>query len=110
MDPLAHIIHNPSLEDECRKYLLNGQIIDAAPVSFKSLLLAMCLAAAVSLPCRQAEEMLGVTQQTLVDRLQVATEQALTDVDSMSSVHIQTLQALTIYLVRSDFIKSNSLV
>lgn len=99
VDPLAHIIHRPSFERECRKYLLHSQVIDAAPVSFKALLLAMCLAAAVSLPSMQAEEVLGVTQQTLVGRLKIATERALTDANAMSSVNVQTLQAFTVYLI-----------
>ncbi len=104
VDPLAHIIHKPSFEGECRKYLLNGQIIDTAPVSFKALLLAMCLAAAVSLPVMQAKEMLGIAQQTLVGRLQIATEKALTDANFMSSIRIQTIQAFTIYLVSSNLV------
>lgn len=103
VDSLAHIIHKPSFERDCRKYLLHSQVIDAAPVSFKALLLAMCLAAAVSLPSMQAEEVLGVTQQTLVGRLKIATERALTDANAMSSVNVQTLQAFTVYLVSSNF-------
>ena len=101
VDPLAHIIHKPSFEGECRKYLLHSQVIDDAPASFKALILAMCLAAAVSLPLLQVKEVLGVTQQTLVGRFKVATEKALADANFMSSVEIQTLQAFTIYLVSS---------
>ena len=101
VDPLAHIIHKPSFEGEFRKFLLHGQVIDAAPASFKALLLAMCLAAAVSLPLAQAKEILGIPQQTLVGRLKIATEKALRDANFISSVKIQTLQAFTIYLVIS---------
>ena len=104
VDPLAHVIHKPTFEGECRKFLLHGQVIDAAPASFKALLLAMCLAAAVSLPLVQAKEVLGVAQQTLVGRLKIATEKALRDANFMSSVNIQTLQAFTIYLVISIFV------
>ena len=100
VDPLAHIVHKPSFEEECRKFLLHGQVLDAAPASFKALLLAMCLAAAVSLPLVQAKEILGVAQQTLVSRLKIGAEKALRDADFMSSVKIQTLQAFTIYLVK----------
>ncbi|CAD6586126.1 MAG: hypothetical protein ASARMPRED_002448 [Alectoria sarmentosa] len=99
VDPLAHIIHRPSFEGECRQYMPRSQVIDAAPASFKALLLAMCLAAAVSLPLMRTEEMLGVRQQTLVDRLKIGTEKALIDANFMSSVTIQTLQAFTIYLI-----------
>lgn len=80
-----------------------SQVIDAAPASFKALLLAMCLAAAVSLPLMRTEEVLGVSQQILVDRLKIATEKALIDANFMSSVTIQTLQAFTIYLVWPNF-------
>lgn len=104
VDPLAHIIHKPSFEGDCRKYLPHGQIIDAAPTSFKALLLAMCLAAAVSLPFGKAKEVLGICQATLVDRFKIATEKALTDANFMSSVKIQTLQAFTIYMVSSRFV------
>ena len=64
----------------------------------------MCLAAAVSLPLRRAEEVLGVTQQALVDRLKNATESFLTEANFMNSIEIQTLQAFTIYLVRCNFL------
>ena len=64
----------------------------------------MCLAAAVSLPPGKAEKISGVTQQTLVDRLKVATEMALTDARYMSSTQLQTLQAFTLYLVRMNSI------
>ena len=104
VDPLAHIIHRPSFEGECRRYMLQSQVIDAAPASFKALILAMCLAAAVSLPPMQAKEVLGVTQQTLVDRFKSATEKALADANFLSSLEMQTLQAFTIYLVSSIFI------
>ena len=101
VDPLAHIIHRPSFEAEYRKYWVNGQVIDAAPVSFKALLAAMCLAAAVSLPAVQEKHISGVNLQAIVGRLKMATEKALTDASFMSSVNIQTLQAFTIYLVSS---------
>lgn len=104
MDPLAHILHKPSFDGQCVRYMPHWQVIEAAPASFKALLLAMCLAAAVSLPLGQAEERLGVTQQTLVGRFKVATEKALIDASFMSSVAIQTLQAFTIYLVCSKIL------
>lgn len=99
VDPLAHIVHKPSFEEERRKYLPHGQLIDTTPASFRALLLAMCLAAAVSLPLTQAERVLGVTQQTLVGRLKNATEKALADASFMNSVKIQTLQAFTVYMI-----------
>ena len=102
VDPLAHIIHRPSFEAECHRYLIQGQVIDSAPASFKALLLAMCMAAAISLPVEQAKQVLGVSQQTLVGRLKNATEKALTSANFMSSVKIQTLQAFVIYLVSSE--------
>ena len=106
VDPLTHIIHKPSFEVESQRYLRHSQTLEAAPASFKALLLAMCLAAAVSLPVMRAEEVLGVAQQTLVERLKIATEKALTDAGFMNSVKIQTLQAFTIYLVSPGSIGS----
>lgn len=102
VDPLAHIIHRPSFEAECRKYWVNGQVMDTAPVSFKALLAAMCLAAAVSLPRVQEKHISGINLQTIVGRLKMATEKSLNDANFMSSVNIQTLQAFTIYLVSSS--------
>ena len=104
VDPLAHILHKPSFDGQRVRYMPHWQVIEAAPASFKALLLAMCLAAAVSLPLGQAEERLGVTQQALVGRFKVATEKALVDASFMSSVMIQTLQAFTIYLVCSNIL------
>ena len=80
-------------------YLLHSQVTDNAPVSFKALLLAMCLAAAVSMPVSQVKELLGIPQQSLVSRLKIMAEKALADASHMSSGNIQTLQAFTIYLV-----------
>ena len=104
VDPLAHIVHKPSFEIELRNFMPHRQIIDETPASFKALLLAMCLAAAVSLPIMRAEEALGVTQDALISRLKVATEKALTNANFMSSIKIQTLQAFTVYLVSYNFI------
>ena len=101
VDPLAHVVHKPSFERECRKYMLNGYVVDAAPVSFKALLLAMCLAAAVSMPLVQQKELEGINIQSVVGRLKLATEKALTDANFTNSLEIQTLQAFTIYLVGS---------
>ena len=91
--------------------MLNGYVVDAAPVSFKALLLAMCLAAAVSMPLVQQKELEGINIQSVVGRLKLATEKALTDANFTNPVEIQILQAFTIYLVGScpacRFIESN---
>lgn len=89
--------------------MAHGQVTHAAPASFKALILAICLAAAVSLPPMQAEEELGVRQQTLVGRFKIATEKALIDARFMSSVTMQTLQAFAIYLVCSNLINQDLL-
>ena len=107
VDPLAHVVHRPTFDGEMSKYLVHGQVIDAAPASFKALLLAMCLAAAVSLSPTQVKEMLGVPQPALVGRFKVATEKTLTTSNFMNSFKIQTLQAFTVYLVSCDFISQN---
>ena len=105
MDPLAHIIHKPSFELECRRYLLHNRIVGDAPVSFKALFLAMCLASAISFPPQEVEEVLGIEQPTLVGRLKIATEKALADAEFMTSLNIQTLQAFTTYLVSSSLVE-----
>lgn len=110
VDPLAHIIHRPSFEAECRKYWVNGQVIDTAPVSFKALLAAMCLAAAVSLPRVQEKHISGINLQTIVGRLKMATEKSLNDANFMNSANIQTLQAFTIYLVSSNSINQEKCI
>ena len=81
--------------------MLNGYVVDAAPASFKALLLAMCLAAAVSMPLVQQKELDGINMESVVGRLKVATEKALGEANFTNSVEIQTLQAFTIYLVGS---------
>ena len=101
VDPLSHVVHKPFFEKECRKYMLNGYVVDAAPASFKALLLAMCLAAAVSMPLVQQKELDGINMESVVGRLKVATEKALGEANFTTSVEIQTLQAFTIYLVGS---------
>lgn len=103
VDPLAHVVHKPSFEVGLRNYMPHGQVIDTTPASFKALLLAMCLAASVSLPLMQAEEALGITQDALIERLKVATEGALSNAKFMSPGKIETLQAFTIYLVSHKF-------
>ena len=104
VDPLAHVVHRPSFDEEFGKYMVNGHVVDAAPVSFKALLLAMCLAAAVSLPSVQQKELSGTHIQSVVGNLKLATEKALADANFMNTSDVQTLQAFTIYLVGSYFV------
>ena len=100
VDPLAHLIHKPSFDTECFNLSSSLPSLESAPASFRALLLAMCMAAAVSLSPMQSQLQLGIAKQNeLVGKLKVATEKALIEANYMKSFKLQTLQAFTIYMV-----------
>ncbi|KAL2051030.1 hypothetical protein ABVK25_008624 [Lepraria finkii] len=100
VDPLAHLIHKPSFDTECFSFSSFLPTLEPAPASFRALLLAVCLAAAVSLSPMQSQLQLGIAKQNeLVGKLKVATEKALVDANYMKSIKVQTLQAFTIYMI-----------
>ena len=100
VDPLAHLVHKPSFDQECYSLSVSSQNLDLTPAPFKALLLSMCLAAAVSLSPTQSQLELGIAKQNeLVAKLKVAAENALVNVNYLNTDNLQTLQAFTIYMV-----------
>ena len=96
-----HLIHKASFDQEHTNFSSFPSTLEVAPASFRALLLALCLSAAVSLLPIQSQLQLGISKQDeLVAKLAAATEKALIDADYMKSVKLQTLQAFTIYMVR----------
>lgn len=100
VDPLSHVIHKSTLELEVHSFFFAPEFIERAP-SLRALLLAIYLAAAVSLSSTQCQQRFYTTQDLLVAKLKIATEKALADANYMKSIKLQTLQAFTTYLVRS---------
>lgn len=100
MDPLAHVIHKPTFELELNSFLFAPPNVALIP-SFKALLLAMYLAAAVSLSPMECQQRFYMNKQMLVAKLRFATEKALADANYIKSIKLQTLQAFTIYMVSS---------
>lgn len=100
VDPVIHIIHRPSFEVELHNFLFSPPSVMPVP-SFKAVLLAMYLAAAISMCPVECQIKLQVEKHTLVAKLEIAAEKALTEADFMRSAKFQTLQAFTIYMVSS---------
>ena len=100
VDPLAHVVHKPSFDQESYSLSASSQNMDSAPAPFKALLLSICLAAAVSLSPTQSQLELGIAKQNeLVAKLKLAAENALVKADYLKTDNLQTLQAFTIYMV-----------
>ena len=109
VDPLAHLIHKPSFDQECYSLSVSSQNMDLTPAPFKALLLSICLAAAVSLSPTQSQLELGIAKQNeLVAKLKVATENALVNANYLKTDNLQTLQAFTIYMVPHLIFPSSS--
>lgn len=98
VDPLVHIIHKPSFELELHNCLFSPPHVAPVP-SFKALLLAMYLAAALSLCPVECQIQLVIDKNKLVGKLEIATEKALADANYVGSHKVQTLQAFTMYMV-----------
>ena len=100
VDPLVHLIHKPSFDQECYSLSVSSQNLDSTPAPFKALLLSICLAAAVSFSPTQSQLELGIAKQNeLVAKLKVAAENALVNANYLKTDNLQTLQAFTIYMV-----------
>ncbi|KAL2036736.1 hypothetical protein N7G274_010531 [Stereocaulon virgatum] len=114
VDPLAHLVHKPSFDTECFNLSSSLPSLESAPASFRALLLAICMAAAVSLSPMQSHLQLGTAKQNeLVGKLKLATEKALIEANYMKSVKLQTLQAFTIYMIpqcRAEISRSHTVL
>ena len=100
VDPLVHLVHKPSFDQECYSLSVSSQNLDSTTAPFKALLLSICLAAAVSFSPTQSQLELGIAKQNeLVAKLKLAAENALVNANYLKTDDLQTLQAFTIYMV-----------
>ncbi|KAI1172574.1 hypothetical protein F4777DRAFT_508046 [Nemania sp. FL0916] len=95
VDPFIKILHVPTV----------GKIIKEAKGKFnlmtrgmEALMFAICLAAVNSLHQDEVEENFGKDKQTLLARLRLGTEQALSRAGVLNTTDISTVQAFIIYL------------
>lgn len=103
VSPLAHVLHIPSFKRLFERFWMNIEMGNPNQNSCTALILAVCMAAAASVSPLQAKSQFGITKEDLFLRLQKATERALLRANWAKTSNIRTLQALTIYLVRSLF-------
>ena len=99
VDPLAHVIHKPTFDRQFIQILLDVYPSKVSTKSFTALVLAMCLAAAVSLLYSQPQVNFQTNKGALVEKLKFATERALVAAQHMKSLKLETMQAFAIYLV-----------
>lgn len=102
VDPLAHLLHKPTFDRQFCRVMLGQHPSKTATKSFTALVLAMCFAAAVSLTNSQPQVHFQTNKAALVEKLKLATERALSAAQHMKSLKLVTMQAFTIYLVRSN--------
>ncbi|KAL8754338.1 MAG: hypothetical protein Q9199_004409 [Rusavskia elegans] len=97
--PLAHVLHKPTFDRQFYRSCLSQDPSSTPTRSFTALVLALCFAAAVSLSMSQPQVQFQTTKTALVDRLKLASEQALVAAQHMKSLKLETLQAFAIYLI-----------
>jgi len=99
VDPIAHILHIPSFKRMFDSFWDNvdGQRPNSGPRT--ALVLAMCMSAAASMSTLQTVSQFGVSQESLYTHLKISSEAAFKKWNCLSSSSIQSLQALTLYLV-----------
>ena len=99
VNPIVHVLHIPSFRRLLESFWTNIDLGHANSESSVALVLSVCTAAAASITTIQSKAHFGLSQEDLFRRLQTATEQALVRAKWSKTTNIQTLQALTIYLV-----------
>lgn len=101
VDPIAHILHIPSFKRMFDSFWDNvdEQRPNSGPRT--ALVLGMCMSAAASMSSLQTMSHFGVSQDSLYAHLKMSSEAAFKKWNCLTSSSIQSLQALTIYLVGS---------
>lgn len=99
VDPIAHILHISSFKRMFDSFWNNfdAHIPNSGPRT--ALMLAVCMAAAASMSSLQAQTQFGTSQEGLYSQLKLSTEAAFKKWNCLSSSSLQSIQALTIYLV-----------
>lgn len=113
VNPIVHVLHIPSFRRLLESFWTNIDLGHANSESSVALVLSVCTAAAASITTIQSKAHFGLSQEDLFQRLQTATEQALVRAKWSKTTNIQTLQALTIYLIpqcRAQISRTTSVV
>ncbi len=99
VDPLAHLLCKRDFDHTV------GQVYESTchgmvSYSMKALILAVCFAAAISLPFQRSQISLGVAKSVLVERCKLAIEHYLQKPDVLGTLEQEAMQAAIIYLVQ----------
>ncbi|KAL8941807.1 MAG: hypothetical protein Q9216_002045 [Gyalolechia sp. 2 TL-2023] len=97
VDPIFKILHAPSV----RRYFQDGSAnLDCSPgfQGLQAIKFAVLYAAAVSMTDDECKTRVGESRELLINRYRTGTERALGQADLFNTMHLSTLQALTIYL------------
>jgi len=97
VDPIAHLLYKPAFEQDLLEMFRGTSSMVAE--STRALILAVCFAAAVSLPLLRTQYSLGIAKAVLVDKLRTATERCLQLGNILGTCDVKMLQAVHIYLV-----------
>ncbi|KAI9722031.1 MAG: hypothetical protein M1812_001991 [Candelaria pacifica] len=112
VDPFVHLLSKFVFDltvDTFYDQDLNGIL---ASDQTKALILAVCFAAAVSLPFLQCQRYVGTAKSALVEKYKLATEHYLHRANVLSTSNLETMQAAVIYLVpicRGEVSRSSSI-
>ncbi|EXJ92988.1 hypothetical protein A1O3_01544 [Capronia epimyces CBS 606.96] len=97
VDPVLKLIHTPVTQ---RQIMWATLSTDPIPPAFESLMFSIYYAAVTSMQCSvSCKTLLQEERQDLLDRYRYGLEQALARADFLSAPDVQTLQALTLYLI-----------
>jgi hypothetical protein len=105
VDPIAHLVQRTSFENLVNEVYDNS--VRPGLLAGKALILAVCFAAATSLPFLQVQSKLQTSKPTLVAKLNAAAEWFLHAGDVLSSSQTTMLQAVCIYLVSTPIRRSS---
>lgn len=97
VNPIVKLLHAPTTQQ-----MILGAISDLNHISrpTEALLFSIYLCAVASLSDETSHRVLGASRSDLVARFSHAAEQALINAEFLRSTDVQTLRALTLYLVR----------
>ncbi|KAJ8132353.1 hypothetical protein O1611_g1268 [Lasiodiplodia mahajangana] len=101
IDPFIKVLHVPSISKAIKE--AKGKFSQMAR-GMEALMFAISLAAVTSLREDEVEENFGEDRQTLLARLRLGTEQALSRAGVLNTTDISTVQAFIIYL---EIVKQN---
>lgn len=96
VNPIVKLCHGPTTQQVILEAVSD---LDHIPRSVEALLFSIYLCAVASLSDEASHRVLGASRSDLVARFSRAAEQALANAEFLRSTDVQTLRALTLYLV-----------